>query len=98
MGPVILELFYSIILCTVNEAIGINVKLERQQRHHDCVVFSYQDELAATKKELLIVTTKLSIDQQDNKMVTSDNSCVKNFEHQLKMVSILYQLKIVDKF
>ena len=66
----------------------INAKLERQQKHHDCVVFGYQDELAATKNELLKLTTKLSLDQQADMMVNSDSSSIKDLEHQLKMVSI----------
>ena len=65
----------------------INAKLERQQKHHGCVVFAYQDELATTKNELLKLTTKLSLDQQADRMVNSDSS-IKDLEHQLKMVSI----------
>ena len=65
----------------------INGKLERQQKHHGCVVSGYQDELATAKNELLRLTTKLSIDQQVDKMVTSDSSIIKDLEHQLKMVS-----------
>ena len=74
--------------CIVNEAIVINAKLERQQKHHNCVVFSYQEELVTTKKELLGLTTKLSIDQQVNRMATGDGSHAKDLEQQLKMVSI----------
>ena len=68
----------------------INGKLERQQKHHGCVVFSYQDELGTTKKELLKLTTKLSLDQQADRMATSDSSSIKDLEHQLKMVRILF--------
>ena len=93
-------IFYQIMVCLfckhcfdldyiVNEAIAINVKLERQQKHHNCVVFSYQDELATTKKELMRLTTKLSIDQQANRMAYGDNSNTRDLEQQLKMVSIL---------
>lgn len=66
----------------------INTKLERQQKHHGCVVFGYQDELATTKNDLLKLTTKLSLDQQGHRMVNSDSSSIKDLEHQLKMVSI----------
>ena len=65
----------------------INAKLERQQKHHNCVVFSYQDELATTKKELLGLTTKLSLDQQTNRMEIGDGAH-KDLEQRLKMVSI----------
>ena len=71
----------------VQEAVTVNDKLEKQHRHHQCVVLSYQDELASTKKELLRVTTELSIIKQTN---TSSNSTIthaKNLEHQLKMVN-----------
>ena len=66
----------------------INAKLERQQKHHGCVVFAYQDELATTKNKLLKLTTKLSLDQEADRTVNSDSSSIKDLEHQLKMVSI----------
>ena len=52
------------------------------------MVFSYQDELTSTKKELLKLTTKLSIDEQEDKMMTSGSSNIKDLEQQLKMVCI----------
>ena len=67
--------------------------MERQQRHHNCVVLNYQDELVAAKTQLLEVATKLSINQKANKAVDSDSSHVKELEYQLKMVSI-YMLLI----
>ena len=79
---------------TVNEAIVINDKLERQQKHHGCVVSGYQDELATTKEELLRLTTKLSIEQHADKMVASDSSIIKDLDHQLKMVGTLISLCI----
>lgn len=82
------ERFIFICIHAVNEAVIINTKLERQQKHHGCVVSSYQDELGKTKEELLKLTTKLSIDQHTNKILASDNSHIKNLEHQLKMVSV----------
>ena len=72
----------------------VNVKLERQQKHHGCVVFDYQDELITTKKELLKLTTKLSLDQQADRIVTGDNPSIRDLEHQLKMVSILCQVSV----
>jgi len=65
----------------------MNDKLEKQHRHHQCVVFSYQDELALTKKELLRVTTDLSISKQTSSFPNSTITHAKNLEHQLKMVS-----------
>lgn len=65
----------------------MNDKLEKQHRHHQCVVFSYQDELTSTKKELLRVTTELSISKQTNTYPNSTITHAKNLEHQLKMVS-----------
>lgn len=89
---------YFIFHCTVDEAIVINAKLERQQKHHGCVVFSYQDELAMTKAELLRLTTILSIDQQANKITNSDSSNIKDLEQQLKMVSSIKSLSLYSYY
>jgi len=87
--------FYFYCICIVNEAVIINAKLEKQQKHHGCVVSSYQGELAKTKEELLNLTTKLSIDQHTSNMRASDNSHIKTLEHQLKMVSCSYRKQIL---
>ena len=60
------------------------------------MVFSYQDELTSTKKELLKLTTKLSIDEQEDKMVTGGSSNIKDLEQQLKMVCIYIFISIVN--
>ena len=62
------------------------------------MVFSYQDELTSTKKELLKLTTQLSIDEQEDKMATGGSSNIKDLEQQLKMVCIYilwYQLRML---